>query len=69
MLGGGLVMRNTIEAAAVLDNCRALIKQIDAGLSAEEPFVNVSWVAELQLYLEFADSALKRSGSRLRERD
>ena len=62
------MMSDATEAAAVLDNGRALIKQIDAGLSAEEPFVNVSWVAELQLYLEFADSALKRSVSHLPER-
>jgi hypothetical protein len=49
-----------IEAEAVLENCRALIDQINAGLSVEEPFVNVSWAAELQLYLEFAASALKK---------
>jgi len=43
-----------VEAGAALANCRALINQINAGLSAEEPFVNVSSRAELQLYLEFA---------------
>ena len=32
------MMRNTIEAEAALENCRALIDQITAGLSAEEPF-------------------------------
>jgi hypothetical protein len=53
------MMPNTIEAEAALENCRALINQIDAGLSAEEPFVNVSSAAELLLYLEFAASALE----------
>jgi hypothetical protein len=53
-----------IEAEAVLENCRALINQINAGLSVEEPFVNVSWTAELQLYLEFAASALKKAAPR-----
>jgi hypothetical protein len=57
-----------VEAGAALANCRALINQIDAGLSTEEPLVNVSSAAELLLYLEFADSALKKSASRLRER-
>jgi hypothetical protein len=57
-----------VEAGAALANCRALINQIDAGLSTEEPLVNVSSAAELLLYLEFADSALKKSASRPRER-
>jgi hypothetical protein len=61
-------MLNTIEAEATLENCRALINQIIAGLSAEEPFVNVSSAAELLLYLECAASALKRSVSRSQER-
>jgi hypothetical protein len=51
-------------AGAALENCRGLINQINAGLSAEEPFVNVSSAAELQLYLEFAASALKESAPR-----
>jgi hypothetical protein len=54
-------MSNEIGAEAALENCRALINQINAGLSAEEPFVNVSSAAELLLYLEFAASALKKS--------
>ena len=58
------MMRNTIEAEAALENCRALINQIDAGLFAEEPFVNVSWAAELLLYLEFAASALENPRER-----
>ena len=58
------MMRNTIEAEAALENCRALIDQITAGLSAEEPFVNVSSTAELLLYLEFAVSALKKFPAR-----
>jgi hypothetical protein len=36
-------------------------------VSAEEPFVNVSSAAEVLLYLECADSALKRCVSRSRE--
>ena len=68
MLGGGVMMHNTIEAAAVLKNCCALINQIDANLSAEGLFVSVSSAAELLLYLECADSALKRVESRSRER-
>ena len=62
-------MLKEIEAGAALENCRALINQINAGLSAEEPFVNVSSAAELLLYLECAASALKRSVSRSRERE
>jgi hypothetical protein len=60
------LMREIVEA--MLENCRALINQIYAGLSAEEPFVNVSSAAELLLYLECAASALKRSVSRSQER-
>src|SRR5262249_12801202 len=44
--------------------CRLLIHW----RSAEESFVNVSSAAELQLYLEFAAYALKRSVSRSRDR-
>ena len=61
-------MLKKFEAEAALANCRALINQITAGLSAEEPFVNVSSTAELQLYLEFAASALQKSAPRPRER-
>jgi hypothetical protein len=49
-----------IEARAALENCRALIDQIIAGLSAEKPFVNFLSAAEVLLYLEFAASALKK---------
>jgi hypothetical protein len=58
------MMSDTIEAEAALEYCRALINQIIAELSAEEPFVNVSWVAELQLHLEFAASALEKAAPR-----
>jgi hypothetical protein len=58
-----------IGTGAALENCRALINQINAGLSAEEPFVNVSSAAELLLYLERAASALKKSAPRPRERE
>jgi hypothetical protein len=50
-----------IEAEAVLENCRALIEQIKAGLSAEKPFVSASSAADLLLHLESAAAALKRS--------
>jgi hypothetical protein len=54
-------MSKEIDAEAVLENCRALIKQIKAGLSAEKPFVNASSAAELLVHLESAASALERS--------
>jgi hypothetical protein len=57
-------MLSTIEAEATLENCRALIYQINAGLSAEEPFANISSAAELLFHLEFAASVLKRCCSR-----
>ena len=57
-------MLKGIEAGAALENCRELINQINAGLSAEEPFVNVSSMAELLLYLELAVSALEESTPR-----
>jgi hypothetical protein len=37
------------------------INQIDAGLSAEVPFINVSSAAELLLYLELAASTLEET--------
>jgi hypothetical protein len=52
-----------VEAGAALANCRALINQIDAGLSAEKPLVDVSSAAELLFYLEFAASALQRDAT------
>jgi len=55
------------DVETALANCRALINQINAGLSAEEPFVNVSSTAELQLYLEFAASALEECAPSPRE--
>jgi hypothetical protein len=64
-------MIKQIGTRAELENCRALIDQINVGLSAENPFVNVSSAAELLFYLEFAASALKRSdasGPRPQER-
>ena len=63
-MDGGAIVLKEIKAGAALENCRALIDQIDAGLFVEEPFVNVSWVAELQLYLEFAAWALKKAAPR-----
>ena len=50
-----------VEAEAALANCRALINQINAELSAEEPVVDVSSATELLFYLERAASALKKS--------
>jgi hypothetical protein len=52
------------EAEAAVANCHALINRINAGLSAEKPFVNVSSAAELLFYLEFAASALTKSAPR-----
>jgi hypothetical protein len=59
-------MLKETDVEAALANCRALINQINAGLSAEEPFVDVSSAKELLLYLECAASALQRSVSRSR---
>jgi hypothetical protein len=57
-------MPNEIEAEAVLENCRALIKQIIADLSAEKPFADETSATELLFYLDRAASALKKSLSR-----
>jgi hypothetical protein len=54
-------MSKEIGAEPALENCRALINQISAGLSAEKPFINVSTAAELLLHLESAASALKEA--------
>jgi hypothetical protein len=62
-------MSKESDAEAVLENCRALIKQIKAGLSAEKPLVNASSAAELLLHLESAASALKKSAPRPRKRE
>jgi hypothetical protein len=67
-LAGSAMVPKKVEAEAALANCRALINQINAGLSAEEPFVNVSSATELLFYLERAASALKKSVSRSQER-
>jgi hypothetical protein len=56
------------ELEAPLANCRALINQIDSGLSAKEFFLNISSAAELLFYLEFAASALKKAAPRPRKR-
>ena len=45
LLDGDAIVLKEIEAGAALENCRALISQINTGLSAEEPFVNVETVA------------------------
>jgi hypothetical protein len=62
-------MLKETDVEATLENCRALINQINAGLSAEEAFVDASSARELLFYLERATSAFKRSVSRSRERD
>jgi hypothetical protein len=67
-LDGGAIMLKEIEAEAALEKCRALIDQINAGLSAEELFVDVLSSAELLLYLDFAASALKKAAPLSRER-
>ena len=56
------------ELEAPLANCRALINQIDAGLSVKKLFLNISSAAELLFYLEFAASALKKAAPRPRKR-
>jgi len=66
-LDGAAIVLKQIGTGAALENCRALINQINAGLSAEEPFVNVSSAAELLLYLECAACALEKSAPRPRE--
>jgi hypothetical protein len=53
-------MPKKVEAEATLENCRALIDEINAGLSAKEPFISASSATELLLYLEFATSLLKK---------
>jgi hypothetical protein len=58
--GSAIVPKET-DAETVLENSRALIKQIKASLSAEKPFVNASSAAELLLHLESAAAALKKS--------
>jgi hypothetical protein len=58
LLDGGAIVPKKFEAGAALENCRALINQINAGLSAEEPFVDASSATELLFCLERAASAL-----------
>ena len=48
----------------MLEECRALIKQIVANLSGEKPFADETSATELLSYLERAASALKKSVSR-----
>jgi hypothetical protein len=62
-------MLKEIEAEAALEKCRALIDQINAGLSEEEPFVDVLSSTELLLYLDFAASALKKAALSSREHE
>jgi hypothetical protein len=64
LLDGGAIVLEEIEARATLENCRRLINQINAWLSAEEPFVKVSAATELLFYLECAASALENSAPR-----
>jgi hypothetical protein len=64
-------MPKEVEAGAALANCRALINQINAGLSAEKPLVNVSSAAELLFYrfiLSLQRLALTKSAPRPRKR-
>jgi hypothetical protein len=62
------IMLKEIEAEPAIENCRALIDQIDAGLSAEGLFGDASsgvdLLLNLELYLEHAASALEKSLSR-----
>jgi hypothetical protein len=53
------------DVEAVLEHCRALIEQIDAALSAEEPLLlDLSALAELLSHLESAASALRKTTRR-----
>jgi predicted DNA-binding ribbon-helix-helix protein len=52
------------DVQTALANCRALINQINAGVSAKEPFADVSSATELLFYLERATSALEKSAPR-----
>ena len=61
-------MRNETDIESILEKCRALINQINAALSAEGPFVDVSSATELLSYLERVASALKKAGPRPGER-
>ena len=63
----GVVKEAELEAA--LANWRALIDQIDAGLSVKKLSLNTSSAAELLFYLEFASSALKKAAPRPRKRE
>jgi hypothetical protein len=60
-LAGGSIVPKKIETEAILERCRVLINQINAALSAEEPFINISSAADLLLHLESAASALKKA--------
>jgi hypothetical protein len=62
---GGVIVLKEIEAEAALEDCRALISQINDELYAELGFVNISRAAEVQLYLGFAASALKKAAAAL----
>jgi hypothetical protein len=56
---------NEIDVEAVLEKCRALIEQINAGLSAEEPvLLDLSSLVELLSHLESAASALRKATRR-----
>jgi hypothetical protein len=59
----GESMLKEIEAEAAIENCRALMDQINAGLSAEVPLGDVSsgvdLLLNLELHLEHAVSALQ----------
>ena len=52
------------DVETALANCRALINQINAAVSAKEPFADVSSATELLFYLERATSALEKSAPR-----
>ena len=55
-------MSKEIGAEAAFENCRVLVKQMNAVLSAKKPLVvNASTAAELLLHLESAASALRKS--------
>ncbi len=67
-VAGAQIVAKEIDVEAVLEHCRALIEQIDAALSAEEPLLlDVSALAELLSHLESAASALRKATRRGRD--
>jgi hypothetical protein len=69
---GDAIVLKEIDIEATLEDCRALINQINAGLSAEEPFVDVSsaksfcFVLSVPLLLSKGPCHARESGGKRR---